>query len=286
MALSLRHAFTSSKSDGGDATLVQPSNWNASHAVTMAIDNLLGTTSSSTTATEIPCTAQGRAMLSAATIAALTTAINAGLFTTGDAKLTLKVTADTGWVMANDGTIGDASSSSSTRANADTEALFTLIFNNLSDTWAQIFTSAGSATSRVAQSNAAAAFAAHCRISIPKSLGRAFAVAGSGAGLTARSLGQFNGEENHTLTIGEMPNHDHGALTGGQSANHTHDYQATNVTNQTINTTGGFATNNGAHTATSSIESADHAHGINGQGGGAVHNNMQPTVFWNAMIKL
>ena len=31
-------------------------------------------------------------------------------FTTGDIKLTLKTTADAGWAMFNDGTIGDASS--------------------------------------------------------------------------------------------------------------------------------------------------------------------------------
>ena len=31
--MSVRHAFNSPKADGGDATLVQPSNWNADHAL-------------------------------------------------------------------------------------------------------------------------------------------------------------------------------------------------------------------------------------------------------------
>ena len=33
--MALKHAFTSGKADGGDATLVQPSNWNAAHSIDM-----------------------------------------------------------------------------------------------------------------------------------------------------------------------------------------------------------------------------------------------------------
>lgn len=54
MALSLKHAFTSPKSDGTDATLVQPSNWNAEHTLTLGTAKLVGRTSSGTgTAEEI-----------------------------------------------------------------------------------------------------------------------------------------------------------------------------------------------------------------------------------------
>jgi hypothetical protein len=42
MAISLRHAFNSAKADGTDSTLVQPSNWNAEHALTLAGQRLLG----------------------------------------------------------------------------------------------------------------------------------------------------------------------------------------------------------------------------------------------------
>src|SRR6185312_1389325 len=45
-------------------------------------------------------------------------------WSTGDFKLTMKTTADTGWVLMNDGSIGDASSGASNRANADTADLF------------------------------------------------------------------------------------------------------------------------------------------------------------------
>lgn len=36
--MATRHVFTSPKSDGADATLVRPSNWNASHAVDGAVE--------------------------------------------------------------------------------------------------------------------------------------------------------------------------------------------------------------------------------------------------------
>ena len=52
MAVSLKHLFQSAKADGPDATLVQPSNWNAEHVLTQAADRLLGRTTSGTGPTE------------------------------------------------------------------------------------------------------------------------------------------------------------------------------------------------------------------------------------------
>jgi hypothetical protein len=57
MAISLKHAFTSAKPDGPDATRVQPSNWNAEHQLTMATGNVLGrTTAGNGAAEELPIT--------------------------------------------------------------------------------------------------------------------------------------------------------------------------------------------------------------------------------------
>src|SRR6266404_1524475 len=42
MALSITHAFVSSKADGPDATLVRPSNWNAALITSMATAKILG----------------------------------------------------------------------------------------------------------------------------------------------------------------------------------------------------------------------------------------------------
>jgi hypothetical protein len=48
MTVSLKHAFTSPKTDGADATLVQPSNWNAEHTLQLETNRLLGRTTAGT----------------------------------------------------------------------------------------------------------------------------------------------------------------------------------------------------------------------------------------------
>lgn len=48
MVISLRHAFTSPRSNGVDPTQVQPSNWNAEHTLTMATARILGRTTAGT----------------------------------------------------------------------------------------------------------------------------------------------------------------------------------------------------------------------------------------------
>lgn len=42
MAIQVKHKFASGKADGADATLIQPSNWNDTHDLTMATGTLLG----------------------------------------------------------------------------------------------------------------------------------------------------------------------------------------------------------------------------------------------------
>jgi hypothetical protein len=52
MTISLIHDFVSPKSDGSDTTLIQPSNWNAEHALEQATATLLGRKTAATGATE------------------------------------------------------------------------------------------------------------------------------------------------------------------------------------------------------------------------------------------
>lgn len=63
MAISLKHKFTSAKSDGGDTSIVRPSNWNDEHDLTLAADKLLGRGSGSGAAQEIDCTSFARSLL-------------------------------------------------------------------------------------------------------------------------------------------------------------------------------------------------------------------------------
>lgn len=72
--------------------------------------------------------------------------------------------APAGWIKSNGGTIGSAASGATTRANADTLALFTVLWENFSNDVLPIYTSAGVATTRGA--SAAADFAANRRLSI------------------------------------------------------------------------------------------------------------------------
>jgi len=67
MAVSLLHNFVSGKLDGTDATLVQPSNWNAQHTLSMGTGKLLGRTTASTGAAEEIAVA-GALTLSAGTL--------------------------------------------------------------------------------------------------------------------------------------------------------------------------------------------------------------------------
>jgi hypothetical protein len=52
MTVSLKHTFQSAKTDSGDATLVQPSNWNQEHDLTLATNKVLGRATAGTGAAE------------------------------------------------------------------------------------------------------------------------------------------------------------------------------------------------------------------------------------------
>lgn len=203
--------------------------------------------------------------------------IGASAFTTGDLKPTLKTTPDDGWIMCDDGTIGDLSSGASNLASSTTQSLFYLLWNNYANTEAAVSTGRGA--------SAAADFAAHKTIALPKMLGRVYGVAGAGSGLTSRTLGVTVGEETHTLITSETPSHSHTITLTSAPYTTIPWYSDTNVTPGTVGNgikvfspTG----NNGSTTyqATTPTASADST------GGGGSHNNVQPTVFLNMMVKL
>lgn len=222
--------------------------------------------------------------------------IGSGGFTTGDVKTTFKSSADTGWVMMNDTSIGSAASSATGRANADTADLFALLWNNVSDTYAPV--SGGRGVS------ASADFAANKTLTLPKSLGRVLGGAGAGSGLTSRSLGQSLGEESHVLTEAELASHTHmqDPHTHLQDA-HSHRLAVYNGANGNSSLAGalGFAyqdsagNGNGTTAANNTLgPSNDPTVAVNqnatatnqATGSGTAHNTMQPTLFLNIMVKL
>ena len=93
----------------------------------------------------------------------------------------LAATAPTGWVLASGLTLGDASSSATGRANADTSSLFTFLWTNFAD--AQCAVSGGRGAS------AAADYAAHKTITLPDMRGRGFFGLDNIGGPSASRLG-------------------------------------------------------------------------------------------------
>jgi hypothetical protein len=226
-------------------------------------------------------------------------------WSTGDVKLTFKTVADVGWVLMTDGSIGDASSGGTTRANADCQALFTLFYGNCSDTDVPLQTSTGTATTRAAQGTAATAWGAHCRIVLPKMFGRALAGAGSGAGLTGRTLGASAGAETHTQTTAELVSHSHGISDPGHAhgvvdPGHVHyfaggQYTAVwggvtgyDITNPTLTSVYSTTDTNYVTTGYTSlaIGGSGTGIGISAIGNGAAMSVMNPTTYLNVMVCL
>lgn len=167
-------------------------------------------------------------------------------------------TAPPGYVIMNDGSIGNAASAATTRANIDTFPLYNLLYNNVLDAWAPV--SGGRSGDPIAD------FTGGKRLTLTRQLGRVLGGAGAGSGLTARALGEFLGSETHILSIAEMPSHNHQASTTGGSL--------ASIAN------GQYFLNVDLPFASATILN------VPPQGGGAAHTIMQPSAFMNFFIKL
>lgn len=157
-------------------------------------------------------------------------------------------TVKSGYVRLNGRTIGNASSTGSERANADTQALFTYLWNNLADLVAPV--SGGRGVS------AAADFGANKTITLPTWRGctaaglddMGNAPASAFAGLTfniggATTPGSAIGANSQTLTLAQAPAHTHAITSVSTTAAHSH---------------------TGSGGGTTSVESADHTHTYSG----------------------
>jgi microcystin-dependent protein len=160
-----------------------------------------------------------------------------------------------GFVRANGRTIGSGVSGASERANADTEDLYTRLYNALSNTVCPVSTGRGS--------NAAADFAANKTLGLPDLRGSVPAgldTMGNGAASrfdasvpfpvgSASVAGSVAGANHVTLDTTTIPSHTHTfAATSGAGGSHAHTFSAT--------TSAGSA-----HTHTITITDPGHAHG-------------------------
>ena len=105
---------------------------------------------------------------------------------------------------------------------------------------------------------------------VPQMLGRTIIGAGTGPGLSARTLGTSGGEETHVLTNSELSQHAHDEY---DSAGHSIQQDGSSVSSYTWDITIGTTNANGVARATGII------------GGDAGHNNMQPYHVLSYIIK-
>ena len=126
-----------------------------------------------------------------------------------------RTTAPTGWTIEDGGTIGNAASGATNRANSDTEALFTLLWGQFSNTILPIQTSAGAASTRGA--SAAADYAANKRMPLFNSRSRFLRGSDSGLGYDAAitvGVAQDDQIKAHAHTVTD-PGHAHAQQGSG-----------------------------------------------------------------------
>ena len=228
-------------------------------------------------------------------------------------------TAPDGWILAW-GTIGSASSGASNRANADTQDLFNKLWADFSDTNLPLTTALGGAATRGA--SAAADWALNRRMSVPDKRGRVSAgkdnmggtaasrltnFVGTANGIDGTALGNTGGEEAHLNTGAEfinnhthtMGNHTHNLFIGvGNDAANSFIINVPATTQPITGTVWRCAPaggNGGARadcvtgntTGRTNTPSTNTTDGVaNNVDATQKHNNVQPTIICNYMIKL
>lgn len=101
------------------------------------------------------------------------------------------------------------------------------------------------------------------------------------------TLGAVGGEQTHVLLLAELATHNHGGATGGQSVDHTHTVTAAkNSSGFTAAPSGGAVVDARDETRTTNGTSNDHTHTINNAGSSTAHNNMQPAIICNYIVRI
>lgn len=100
-------------------------------------------------------------------------------------------------------------------------------------------------------------------------------------GLDGDTLGDTGGAETHTLTVAQMPSHNHGGATGNPTTN-----PSLGVYQVPTSATGTAGSGIYAATTQTNATLPNHVHSISSQGGGGAHNNVQPTIIANYIIRV
>lgn len=215
-------------------------------------------------------------------------------YQTGSIAWTWTTSVPSGWVLAGPSTsIGNASSGA-TLASSTTQFLFTMLWNNCSNSLCAVSGGRGA--------NPAADYAANKTIQVLNLAGTMVVgndlfqniLSGvptiSGGGIETNT--SIIGEVFHTLTAGQLPAHTHSysGTTSSENVGHTHTYNV--VTFSNITGGGAFPAGDGTTPASTSQESAQHQHTFSGTtdscgtcSGSAANNTPRAMVgYW--MIKL
>ncbi|MCA2570707.1 hypothetical protein [Microcystis sp. M42BS1] len=156
---------------------------------------------------------------SIATTAFVQNALGFASAPTGAVMMFTRISAPTGWIKLNGGTIGSAASGATTRANADTQMLYEMLWTEFNNTVLPIQDNLGVATSRGA--SAAADFAANKRLPIFDGRGEFFRGWDDGRGVdTGRNLATFQAQDiqSHTHNIKQPTGGVAGGISGTPAA--------------------------------------------------------------------
>lgn len=246
MTFWIRHKFHTAKTDGPDSTLVKPTNWNADHDMNMDEGTIIG---------RPPGSGEGPAQPISIT----------SLMPAGMVMPYAGGTPPTGWLNC-DGALYDKT------------------------TYAALFTAIGTAFTVVGTDPAS-------QFRVPDLRGRVVACVDAGRGLLPSwVVGTAGGASSHTLSMAEMPYHNHGDTGHAHGVNdpgHVHNIDSYNygsgVTGADSALQSSWAISGSWGSATSSVGTGvwigtGYA-SLDYRGSNYAHNNVQPTMTLNYLIK-
>ncbi len=173
---------------------------------------------------------------------------------TGDVKITTRTLPDPGWLLMDGKLLGSATSGAD-HAGDQYQDLYTHLWTVMANQWAPVSGERGDTALQDWIDNKT--------LQLSEAAGRAMVGQGAGSGLTARALGETGGEETHTLTQAEMPSHRH-SMSGRRGGSHGD---------------GGSPAFGAYSTAQTKNNNTNYT------GSDQPHNNMQPYLALNVMIK-